>query len=99
MALCIEKQQQNARKIAEFLSFHPLIKKVYYAGLPGHPSHGLFFPGKGRRFSSYLLNWFFGSFTKRKRKRYVQYRGPRGYLMTLCLIHLSSSRSGLWRSY
>lgn len=43
MALRIEKQQENARKIAEFLSSHPLIKKVYYAGLPGHPGHSLHF--------------------------------------------------------
>lgn len=43
MALRIEKQQENARKIAEFLSTHPLIKEVYYAGLPGHPGHSLHF--------------------------------------------------------
>lgn len=43
MALRIEKQQENARKIAEFLSTHPVIKEVYYAGLPGHPGHSLHF--------------------------------------------------------
>lgn len=43
MALRIEKQQENARKIAEFLSSHPLIEKVYYAGLPSHPGHNLHF--------------------------------------------------------
>jgi len=43
MALRIEKQQENARKIAEFLSSHPRIKKVYYAGLPDHPGHSLHF--------------------------------------------------------
>ncbi|KAJ8770431.1 hypothetical protein K2173_015045 [Erythroxylum novogranatense] len=41
MALRVEKQQENAQKIAEFLSSHPRVKKVYYAGLPGHPGHDL----------------------------------------------------------
>ncbi|XVE60998.1 hypothetical protein DITRI_Ditri06bG0005000 [Diplodiscus trichospermus] len=41
MALRIEKQQENAKKIAEFLSSHPLVKKVHYAGLPDHPGHDL----------------------------------------------------------
>ncbi|KAF5747950.1 putative cystathionine beta-lyase [Tripterygium wilfordii] len=37
MALRVEKQQENAQKIAEFLASHPRVKKVNYAGLPGHP--------------------------------------------------------------
>ncbi|XP_022766581.1 cystathionine beta-lyase, chloroplastic [Durio zibethinus] len=41
MALRVEKQQENALKIAEFLSSHPLVKKVNYAGLPGHPGRDL----------------------------------------------------------
>ncbi|PKI53206.1 hypothetical protein CRG98_026407 [Punica granatum] len=41
MALRIEKQQENAQKIAEFLSSHPLVKKVNYAGLPNHPGRSL----------------------------------------------------------
>ncbi|XP_059668328.1 cystathionine beta-lyase, chloroplastic isoform X1 [Cornus florida] len=41
MALRVEKQQENAQKIAEFLSSHPLVKKVNYAGLPGHPGRKL----------------------------------------------------------
>ncbi|KAF9591635.1 hypothetical protein IFM89_005216 [Coptis chinensis] len=41
MALRIEKQQENAQKIAEFLSSHPRVKKVNYAGLPGHPGRSL----------------------------------------------------------
>lgn len=41
MALRVEKQQENAQKLAEFLSFHPRIKKVNYAGLPGHPGQAL----------------------------------------------------------
>lgn len=41
MALRIEKQQDNAQKIAEFLSSNPHVKKVNYAGLPSHPGHSL----------------------------------------------------------
>ncbi|KAF8398258.1 hypothetical protein HHK36_017185 [Tetracentron sinense] len=41
MALRVEKQQENAQKIAEFLSSHPRVKKVNYAGLPGHPGCSL----------------------------------------------------------
>ncbi|XP_057983578.1 cystathionine beta-lyase, chloroplastic isoform X2 [Malania oleifera] len=41
MALRVEKQQENAQKIAEFLSTHPRVKKVNYAGLPGHPGRSL----------------------------------------------------------
>lgn len=41
MALRVEKQQENAQKIAEFLSSHPRVKKVNYAGLPDHPGHSL----------------------------------------------------------
>ncbi|KAG0478548.1 hypothetical protein HPP92_013267 [Vanilla planifolia] len=41
MALRVEKQQSNAQKIAEFLSTHPRVKKVNYAGLPDHPGYSL----------------------------------------------------------
>ncbi|MCE3050630.1 hypothetical protein HAX54_047712 [Datura stramonium] len=41
MVLRVEKQQENARKIAEFLSSHPRVKKVNYAGLPEHPGRSL----------------------------------------------------------
>ncbi|KAJ0566781.1 putative cystathionine beta-lyase [Helianthus annuus] len=43
MALRVEKQQENAQKIAEFLASHPLVKKVNYAGLPNHPGRSLHF--------------------------------------------------------
>ncbi len=36
MALRVEKQQQNALRISEWLQTVPIIKKVYYAGLPDH---------------------------------------------------------------
>ncbi|KAJ0255430.1 hypothetical protein HA466_0101850 [Hirschfeldia incana] len=54
MALRIEKQQENARKIAMYLSTHPRVKKAYYAGLPDHPGHHLHFSqakGAGSVFS------------------------------------------------
>lgn len=41
MALRVERQQENAQKIAEFLASHPLVKKVNYAGLRNHPGHSL----------------------------------------------------------
>ncbi|CAA3013437.1 cystathionine beta-lyase, chloroplastic-like isoform X2 [Olea europaea var. sylvestris] len=41
MALRVEKQQENAQKIAEFLASHPRVKQVNYAGLPGHPGRSL----------------------------------------------------------
>ncbi|MQL97270.1 hypothetical protein Taro_029961, partial [Colocasia esculenta] len=41
MALRVEKQQANAQQIAEFLSSHPRVKKVNYAGLPDHPGRSL----------------------------------------------------------
>ncbi|KAK6942191.1 Cys/Met metabolism, pyridoxal phosphate-dependent enzyme [Dillenia turbinata] len=43
MALRVEKQQENAQKIAEYLSTHPRVKKVNYVGLPGHPLRALHF--------------------------------------------------------
>ncbi|XP_075109938.1 cystathionine beta-lyase, chloroplastic isoform X2 [Nicotiana tabacum] len=43
MGLRVEKQQENAQKIAEFLSSHPRVKKVNYAGLPDHPGRSLHF--------------------------------------------------------
>ncbi|RZC81554.1 hypothetical protein C5167_044130 [Papaver somniferum] len=41
MALRVEKQQENAQKIAEYLASNPLVKKVNYAGLPDHPGRAL----------------------------------------------------------
>lgn len=37
--LRIEKQAENARKIAEFLENHPRVKKVFYPGLKNHRGH------------------------------------------------------------
>ncbi|CAM8889240.1 unnamed protein product [Rhodiola kirilowii] len=41
MVLRVKAQQESAQQIAEFLSAHPRVKQVYYAGLPSHPGHSL----------------------------------------------------------
>ncbi|OIW11501.1 hypothetical protein TanjilG_26867 [Lupinus angustifolius] len=41
MSLRVEKQQDNAQKIAEFLASHPRVTKVNYPGLLVHPGHDL----------------------------------------------------------
>jgi len=38
-ALRIARQNTNAQGLAEFLSIHPKITAVHYAGLPSHPQH------------------------------------------------------------
>ena len=37
----LEKQSRSAHQIAEFLADHPKVSKVYYLGLPTHPSHDI----------------------------------------------------------
>jgi cystathionine gamma-synthase len=39
LAVRVEKQQENALTIAEWLRRHPKVRKVYYVGLPDHPSY------------------------------------------------------------
>lgn len=39
LSLRMEKHSQNAQKIAEFLTTHPKVDKVYYPGLKNHPNH------------------------------------------------------------
>jgi len=38
-ALRMERQNQNAQAIAEFLVAHPRVTRVHYPGLPSHPGH------------------------------------------------------------
>ncbi|KAL2320683.1 hypothetical protein Fmac_029652 [Flemingia macrophylla] len=64
MALRVEKQQDNAQKIAEFLASHPRVKKVNYAGLPSHPGRELHFSqAKG---AGSVLSFLTGSLTLSK---------------------------------
>ena len=37
----LDRHQENACKIANWLDNHPHIRKVHYPGLPQHPDHGL----------------------------------------------------------
>ncbi|MDD2372137.1 MAG: PLP-dependent aspartate aminotransferase family protein [Syntrophomonadaceae bacterium] len=41
LSVRLERQQHNARLIAEWLQRHQQVEKVYYAGLPDHPGHNL----------------------------------------------------------
>lgn len=41
LALRMEKHQQNAQAVAQFLTGHPLVNKTYYPGLPGTQNHEL----------------------------------------------------------
>jgi len=37
----LDRQQENALKIARWLQAHPKVGKVHYPGLPDHPGHGV----------------------------------------------------------
>jgi len=41
LSVRLDRQQENAGKIANWLASHPRISKVYYPGLDGHPDHHL----------------------------------------------------------
>ncbi len=41
LALRMERHCTNAAAVADFLTQHPKIEKVYYPGLPSHPQHAL----------------------------------------------------------
>jgi cystathionine beta-lyase/cystathionine gamma-synthase len=41
LGIRVEKQNQNARLIAEYLQKDPRIQKVYYPGLENHPAHAV----------------------------------------------------------
>ncbi len=41
LALRLERAQANAQALAERLQAHPLVARVYYPGLPTHPTHAL----------------------------------------------------------
>ncbi len=39
LALRVEKQNHNAKRVAQFLEEHPQVERVYYPGLTSHPGH------------------------------------------------------------
>jgi cystathionine gamma-lyase len=41
LSVRMQKHCENALRVAEFLSTHPLVQQVYYPGLPTHPDHEL----------------------------------------------------------
>src|SRR5438445_363490 len=41
LALRMRQHDANARRIAEWLTRHPKVERVYYPGLPSHPQHEL----------------------------------------------------------
>jgi cystathionine beta-lyase len=60
LALRLDRQQQNALLIAEFLAHHPKVSRVYYPGLSGHPGReGHFAQARG---AGSVLSFETGSF-------------------------------------
>ncbi|MBU2527211.1 MAG: PLP-dependent aspartate aminotransferase family protein [Bacteroidetes bacterium] len=41
MALRVQAQNQNAQQMAEFLLAHKAVDRVFYPGLPSHPTHAI----------------------------------------------------------
>ncbi len=41
LALRMDRHVSNAQTVAKFLEEHPLVGRVFYAGLPSHPQHDL----------------------------------------------------------
>ena len=41
LALRMRQHDANGRRIAEWLTRHPMVERVYYPGLPSHPQHEL----------------------------------------------------------
>ncbi|MBT3363850.1 MAG: PLP-dependent transferase [Chloroflexi bacterium] len=41
LAIRMEKHQQNAAKVADYLVAHPAVDKVFYPGLKDHPGHDI----------------------------------------------------------
>ncbi len=50
LSLRLERHAENTKKVVEYLSNHPLVKKVNHPSLPEHPDHALYekyFPNGG----------------------------------------------------
>lgn len=41
LELRINRQNENAQQLAEFLAAHPAVERVHYPGLPSHPEHAV----------------------------------------------------------
>lgn len=40
-ALRMQRHNENGQRVAEFLQDHPRVQRVYYLGLPSHPTHSI----------------------------------------------------------
>ena len=50
LSLRLDRHVENTKKVVEYLSKHPLVKRVNHPSLPGHPDHALYrkyFPNGG----------------------------------------------------
>jgi cystathionine beta-lyase len=41
LAVRLDRQESNAKRVAELLAGHPRVRRVHYPGLPSHPGHQL----------------------------------------------------------
>lgn len=41
LSLRMQRHEENAKAIVDFLSKHPRVEKIMYAGLPSHPGHAI----------------------------------------------------------
>jgi cystathionine gamma-synthase len=39
LELRVRRQNENGQRVAQFLEDHPIVRRVYYPGLPGHPDY------------------------------------------------------------
>ncbi len=53
LTIRLDRQQENALAIAQWLSLHPQIAKVHYPGLPDHPGHELM-KSRGKGFGAMI---------------------------------------------
>lgn len=53
LSVRLDRQQENARRIAEWLKSHRRVRKIYYPGLPEHPGHDLL-KGQARGFGAMI---------------------------------------------
>jgi cystathionine gamma-synthase len=53
LTIRMERQQENARAIADWLAVHPQVSRVYYPGLEDHPGHDLMAQG-GKGFGAMI---------------------------------------------
>lgn len=85
LAVRLDRSQDNAQRLAHFLTQHDAVQKVHYPGLPDHPGHGLHHrqaEGPGAVLSFELLHpHTIGDFIKRL--RYALYAVSLGGVETI----------------